>query len=167
MAGWRWRRCGDIDSDIPGASGSVFNAHARMSFTVFELHSVHFQVRYEDAPLTKLHHRARRVSFRLPRSWLAAMSQSLYSDSAVAPEATDALLEVAERRRVAPRKQPWLFPAVFGAWALAVAYFGPRLLSLVSLADSGWGFASIAFFAVFAQIAWLYGFTTLRWLFSP
>ncbi|MBK6705240.1 MAG: glycosyltransferase [Caulobacteraceae bacterium] len=86
------------------------------------------------------------------------MSQSLYSDSAVAPEATDALLEAAERRRVAPRKQPWLFPAVFGAWALAVAYFGPRLLSLVSLADSGWGFASIAFFAVFAQIAWLYGF---------
>jgi cellulose synthase/poly-beta-1,6-N-acetylglucosamine synthase-like glycosyltransferase len=47
---------------------------------------------------------------------------------------------------------------VFSAWALAVAHFGPRLLSLLEMADSGWSFASIAFFAVFAQIAWLYGF---------
>ncbi|MBK6705239.1 MAG: hypothetical protein IPG56_16755 [Caulobacteraceae bacterium] len=59
---------GDIDSDIPGASGSVFNAHARMSFAVFEHHSVHFQVRYEDAPLTNYTTALVGVSFRLPRS---------------------------------------------------------------------------------------------------
>ena len=59
---------GDIDSDLPGASGSVTNAHARLSFNVLEHHSVHFQVRYEDAPLNEYTTALVGVSLRLPRS---------------------------------------------------------------------------------------------------
>lgn len=42
---------GEIDSDVVGASGDVFNAHARVSLPLKE-HQVHFQVRYEDTPTT-------------------------------------------------------------------------------------------------------------------
>lgn len=58
---------GDIDSDIAGASGDVVNAHARLTLNVFEHHSVHFQVRYEDAPLQEYTAGLIGVSLRLPR----------------------------------------------------------------------------------------------------
>lgn len=58
---------GDIDSDIPGASGEVVNAHARVSFNVLEHHTVHFQVRYEDAPLQEYTVGLVGVSLRMPR----------------------------------------------------------------------------------------------------
>lgn len=58
---------GQIDSDLPGASGEVVNAHARLTFNVRENHSIHFQVRYEDAPLQEYTTAVVGVSFRLPR----------------------------------------------------------------------------------------------------
>lgn len=59
---------GDIESDLPGASGDVVNAHARLSFNVLESHSVHFQLRYEDAPLTEYTTALVGISLRVPRS---------------------------------------------------------------------------------------------------
>lgn len=58
---------GDIDSDVPGASGDVVNAHARVSFRVLENQTVHFQVRYEDAPLQEYTVGLIGISLRLPR----------------------------------------------------------------------------------------------------
>jgi cellulose synthase/poly-beta-1,6-N-acetylglucosamine synthase-like glycosyltransferase len=59
------------------------------------------------------------------------------------------------------KKRPAMFLAIFGAWVFALGYFGPRLFSLSELATSPWALASIVFFVVFAQIAWLYGFYNL------
>ncbi len=58
---------GDVDSDLPGASGEVINAHARVSFDIAEHHQLHFQVRYEDAPLDEYTVALVGVSLRLPR----------------------------------------------------------------------------------------------------
>lgn len=58
---------GDIDSDVAGASGDIVNAHARVTFNVFENHSIHFQVRHEDAPLQEYTVALVGVSLRLPR----------------------------------------------------------------------------------------------------
>jgi hypothetical protein len=55
------------------------------------------------------------------------------------------------------RKRPDLFIGVFVAWAAALAWFHPRMWSLTELADGPWAFASIAYFVVFAELAWLYG----------
>lgn len=57
-----------------------------------------------------------------------------------------------------PRKLPDMFVFIFGAWAFSLWWFGPRLWSLTDLANSAAGFVSIAYFVIFAQIAWLYGF---------
>ncbi len=70
---------------------------------------------------------------------------------------TPCLVENAAQR-IGREKSPYLFLAVFGAWAFALGYFGPRMFSLLDLASGGFAYASIAFFAVFAQVAWLYGF---------
>lgn len=56
------------------------------------------------------------------------------------------------------RKQPHLYAAIFAAWSLSLLWFGPRMWSLIDLAGSGWELASIAYFVVFAQLAWLYGY---------
>lgn len=63
-----------------------------------------------------------------------------------------------EARAETPRKSPAMFLAIFGAWALAIAWFGPRMWSLTEMATSAGAMASILYFVVFAQIAWLYGF---------
>jgi cellulose synthase/poly-beta-1,6-N-acetylglucosamine synthase-like glycosyltransferase len=54
-------------------------------------------------------------------------------------------------------KKPHMFVTVFAAWALLLAWFHPRFWSLTALASDGVEFASIAYFVVFAEIAWLYG----------
>lgn len=59
---------GQVDSDLPAASGGVANAHARLSFPIQEQIQLHFQVRYEDAPLTSYSAGLVGVSIRLPRS---------------------------------------------------------------------------------------------------
>lgn len=58
---------GQVDSDAPGAEGGVINAHARVTVNVVETTSLHFQVRYEDAPLQESTIGLIGVSFRLPR----------------------------------------------------------------------------------------------------
>jgi hypothetical protein len=58
---------GDIDSDVLGASGEVFNAHARLTWNITENHSLHAQVRYEDAPLEEYTVGLVGFSLRLPR----------------------------------------------------------------------------------------------------
>lgn len=74
----------------------------------------------------------------------------------------DAARVQAETARVdAPigsRKRPHLFVVIFAAWAMALAWFHPRMWSLTDVADTPLAFASIAYFVVFAEIAWLYGF---------
>ena len=59
------------------------------------------------------------------------------------------------------RKRPHMFAAVFGMWVLALAWFHPRLWSLTDLAEGPWSRASIIYFVVFAEIAWLYGIYNL------
>ncbi len=58
---------GEVDSDIPGASGSVVNAHARVTLNVLKHQSLHFQVRYEDSPQQSYTIGLVGVTFRLPR----------------------------------------------------------------------------------------------------
>ncbi len=58
---------GDIDSDVSGASGEVVNAHARLTWNLTENHSLHAQVRYEDAPLQEYTVGLVGFSLRLPR----------------------------------------------------------------------------------------------------
>ena len=58
-------------------------------------------------------------------------------------------------------KKPHLFLTVFGVWGLALAWFHPRLWSLTELATGNWSLASIIYFVVFAEIAWLYGIYNL------
>lgn len=59
---------------------------------------------------------------------------------------------------VGSRKRPHLFIAIFAAWVLAIGWFHPRMWSLTQVADGPFAFASIAYFVIFAEIAWLYGF---------
>ena len=59
------------------------------------------------------------------------------------------------------QKKPHLFITVFLLWALALAWFHPRLWSLTQLAAGPWSRASIVYFVVFAEIAWLYGIYNL------
>jgi cellulose synthase/poly-beta-1,6-N-acetylglucosamine synthase-like glycosyltransferase len=54
-------------------------------------------------------------------------------------------------------KSPALFLVVFGLWALALYWFHPRMWSLTSLGDSAISRASIVYFVLFAELAWLYG----------
>jgi cellulose synthase/poly-beta-1,6-N-acetylglucosamine synthase-like glycosyltransferase len=53
---------------------------------------------------------------------------------------------------------PHLYACVFAAWLLSLVWFAPRLLSLLSLARSPFEWGALAFFVVFTQFAWLYGF---------
>jgi cellulose synthase/poly-beta-1,6-N-acetylglucosamine synthase-like glycosyltransferase len=46
---------------------------------------------------------------------------------------------------------------VFAVWAFALFWFHPRLWSLTELGTAVWSKASIAYFVVFAELAWLYG----------
>lgn len=55
------------------------------------------------------------------------------------------------------KKRPHLFISVFVLWGLSLAWFHPRMWSLTELAASQFEFASIAYFVVFAELAWLYG----------
>ena len=55
------------------------------------------------------------------------------------------------------KKSPALFLCVFGIWALALYWFHPRLWSLTELGTEAWSKASIAYFVIFAELAWLYG----------
>lgn len=77
----------------------------------------------------------------------------------------DALRAPARVKRVrAPlgaTKRPHLFFATFAAWIAALAWFHPRLWSLTDVAETPWTFASIAYFVLFAEIAWLYAFYNL------
>lgn len=59
---------GDIDAAAPGASGEVVNAHARVTLNVLKHQSIHFQVRYEDAPQQSYTIGLVGVTFRLPRA---------------------------------------------------------------------------------------------------
>jgi cellulose synthase/poly-beta-1,6-N-acetylglucosamine synthase-like glycosyltransferase len=54
-------------------------------------------------------------------------------------------------------KSPALFVLVFALWAAALLWFHPRMWSLVSLGDSVFNRASIVYFILFAELAWLYG----------
>jgi cellulose synthase/poly-beta-1,6-N-acetylglucosamine synthase-like glycosyltransferase len=53
---------------------------------------------------------------------------------------------------------PHLYACVFGAWLLSIIWFESRLLSLLRIARTPVEWDALAFFVVFTQVAWLYGF---------
>jgi cellulose synthase/poly-beta-1,6-N-acetylglucosamine synthase-like glycosyltransferase len=57
---------------------------------------------------------------------------------------------------IANRKS-WLFVTMFVLWGLLVAWFHPRLSSILDDASSPFEWVSMAYFVVFVEIAWLYG----------
>ena len=77
------------------------------------------------------------------------------SDLALAPAAAFPL--EAERPEALPAS-PHMYFAVFTTWFLALAWFHPRLASLVGTAQSPLAWAALAFFVVFTEVAWLYAF---------
>lgn len=54
-----------------------------------------------------------------------------------------------------PRASLYLF--VFASWMLCLAWFEPRLLQLLDIANSFGGWIALLLFVVFINIAWLYG----------
>lgn len=54
-------------------------------------------------------------------------------------------------------KSPTLYVAVLILWLASLVWFHPRLWSLTSIGESWWSAASIAYFVLFAELAWLYG----------
>lgn len=54
-------------------------------------------------------------------------------------------------------RKPWLFAFIFGAWALSLVWFGPRLFQFVAGAEGTVATFVLGYFAVFTPIAWLYG----------
>jgi cellulose synthase/poly-beta-1,6-N-acetylglucosamine synthase-like glycosyltransferase len=80
-----------------------------------------------------------------------------------APDLAAVRLPENEAESAAPAKQgaghvpkPHFYLTVFGLWFGAIAWFHPKLASLLSLADSSFSWAALAFFVVFTQLAWLY-----------
>ncbi|MGE0352897.1 MAG: glycosyltransferase [Gemmatimonadales bacterium] len=57
-----------------------------------------------------------------------------------------------------PAARPALYLAIFGAWALSLAWFHPRLAGLLDLAHGPLAVGAVLFFIVFTELAWLYGF---------
>ena len=64
--------------------------------------------------------------------------------------------QVTVARGSAHKPKPHLYLFVFGAWLASLAWFHPRLASLLSLADTPLAWGAIGFFVVFTEIAWLY-----------
>lgn len=59
-------------------------------------------------------------------------------------------------RRLAGRS-PVFYLAVFTVWILTIFWFHPRLASLLDAATGPWTSASLVYFILFTEIAWLYG----------
>ena len=62
------------------------------------------------------------------------------------------------RPAAAPAARPTLYLTIFAAWFVTLAWFHPRLWALLDLAHTPVAVAALAFFIVFTEIAWLYGF---------
>ena len=56
----------------------------------------------------------------------------------------------------APAPSPAMYLTVFAGWLLALAWFHPRLAGLLDLATGPLGWAALAFFVLFTEVAWLY-----------
>ena len=64
----------------------------------------------------------------------------------------------AEAGRDLLRPRPHLYAVIFGAWLAALAWFHPRLVTLLDAAHSPVAWGALLFFIVFTELAWLYGF---------
>jgi cellulose synthase/poly-beta-1,6-N-acetylglucosamine synthase-like glycosyltransferase len=60
------------------------------------------------------------------------------------------------KRRYTPKPYQYLF--IVAAWIASVAWFHPRLTSLLALADTTWSYGALLFFILFTEVAWLYAF---------
>ena len=60
------------------------------------------------------------------------------------------------KRSYTPKPYQYLF--VIAAWALSVAWFHPRLIGLLDLADTTFSYIALLFFVLFTELAWLYAF---------
>lgn len=56
----------------------------------------------------------------------------------------------------APAPSPAMYLTVFAGWLVALAWFHPRLAGLLDLATGPLGWAALAFFVLFTEVAWLY-----------
>ncbi|MFQ5589229.1 MAG: glycosyltransferase, partial [Nitrospiria bacterium] len=54
--------------------------------------------------------------------------------------------------------KPHLFLFIFTCWLMSLAWFHPRLNQLFEMAGSPLQMASLGFFIIFVELAWLYGF---------
>jgi cellulose synthase/poly-beta-1,6-N-acetylglucosamine synthase-like glycosyltransferase len=59
-------------------------------------------------------------------------------------------------KRYSPKPYQYLF--IVAAWVASVAWFHPRLSSLLVLADSTFSYGALLFFILFTELAWLYAF---------
>jgi cellulose synthase/poly-beta-1,6-N-acetylglucosamine synthase-like glycosyltransferase len=56
------------------------------------------------------------------------------------------------------KPRPGLYLVILTSWILSLLWFHPRLLLLLGMAYDGWSWMALAFFIVFVEFAWLYGF---------
>ncbi len=57
-----------------------------------------------------------------------------------------------------PAPRPDLYVAIFSTWVVALIWFHPRLAGLLALTEGPLSWSAMAFFILFVEIAWLYGF---------
>ena len=78
-------------------------------------------------------------------------------DGSAAPASTETGAAQDRRIRRLAGRSPLFYLSVFGAWALTLVWFHPRLVSLLDAATGPWTSASLLYFVIFTEIAWLYG----------
>ncbi|MCB0839840.1 MAG: glycosyltransferase, partial [Bacteroidetes bacterium] len=66
-----------------------------------------------------------------------------------------------ENPRFSNPPKPGLYLAILGIWATCIWWFHSRLMSLLDLAENPLEWASLAFFVLFVEFAWLYGIYNL------
>lgn len=81
-------------------------------------------------------------------------TEKISSLSSISVENNEKVLPLAASM---PLRKPHLFIAIFAAWGLLLLWFSPRLFNILNAARGPVSWFSLAYFAVFAQLAWLYG----------
>jgi cellulose synthase/poly-beta-1,6-N-acetylglucosamine synthase-like glycosyltransferase len=87
----------------------------------------------------------------------ARRSQLAESQSIALREVPRAHPHAGEAPAAAPAPSPAMYAAVFAVWLLALVWFHPRLAGLLHMATTPMGWAALAFFVAFTELAWLYG----------
>lgn len=65
--------------------------------------------------------------------------------------------KIMERSPGVRKVNPSMYITIFSVWCLALLWFEPRLINLLSIADNVYGYISLLLFIIFIDFAWLYG----------